>query len=211
MSQFIIIAIAGMAAALGVGGIAWVFLRPKPSGGQTTLSSNHPLPTQDSPLGPQQFPVLGSDQRDRLVKQAAAEFEAVVQDGTKQFRADLTATSTLLSDQVKRMTTTIITEELESYRHSLEDLRKQALEVMAGVQAAVEEQRKSLASGLEAEMKTERDRMTALLDTKLADIVSSFVFEVLGNKVDMGAQGSYLFETLEAHKEELKRELNDVV
>ncbi len=211
MNQLVVIIIAGVAAALGVAGIAWVLLRAKPAAGEHTLASTKPAGSSATLSGGQTIPVLGDEQRERLIKQAAAEFEAVVQDGTKQFRADLAATSNLLSEQVKRMTTTIITEELENYRHSLEELRKQALEVMAGVQAAVEEQRKALASGLETEMKAERERLSLQLDTKLADIVSSYVLEVLGNKVDMGAQGAYLFETLEAHKEELKRELSDGV
>ena len=58
---------------------------------------------------------------------------------------------------------------------------QQALDVMAQVQTAVEEQRKALASGLEAEMKTERERLGHLLDVKLAEIVSSFVLESLGD------------------------------
>jgi phenylpyruvate tautomerase PptA (4-oxalocrotonate tautomerase family) len=211
MSQLTMIIIAGVLGAVGLAGLAWVFLRPKPAAGRSTLASQSAGVTAGSVASGSGAPVLGDEARARLVKQAEAQFEAVVQDGTKQFRADLAATSTLLSDQVKRMTTEIITEELESYRHSLEDLRKQALAVMAEVQKAVEQQRTALATGLEGEMKVERERLGAQLDTKLAEMVSSFLVETLGNKVDMGAQGTYLFQMLEEHKAELAKELTDVV
>jgi phosphoenolpyruvate carboxylase len=146
---------------------------------------------------------------DKLQQQTIQRYQQTIEAAAARFDADLSHTSTQLGEQVSRMTTDVISQELELYRKSLEDMRKQALAVAGQIQEAVEEQKTALATGLEAEMKTERARVSALLDTKLADIVSSYVLESLGNKVDLGAQGQYLFAMLEEHKADIKRELTD--
>jgi hypothetical protein len=39
------------------------------------------------------------------------------------------------------------------------------------------------------------------------DVVSSYIIESLGNRVDLGAQSAYIFDMLHEHKDEIKRDI----
>lgn len=69
----------------------------------------------------------------------------------------------------------------------------------------LEKRRKELEAQLETEMTAQKQHIATQLDTKLADIISSFLTEALQHEVDLGAQEAYLLKELEAHKDELKK------
>ncbi len=213
MDIVLTIIIVSVILAIGVGFAVWYFMRPAGQAGHktahTTISAADTRASNSA--GGLPVPTITDEMLARIEAQAVDRYNQVINTAASRFENDLAQTSTTVADSIKRLTSSIITEELEKYKHSLEDLRTQALQVMASVQAAVEDQRKTLAAGLEAEMKGERQRLAAQLDTKLADIVSAYLVESLGNKVDLGAQGQYLFAMLAEHKEEIKQEFIDEV
>jgi hypothetical protein len=43
----------------------------------------------------------------------------------------------------------------------------------------------------------------------LGDAVASFLIDTLQHEVDLGAQTNYLIKTLDEHKDELKKEVDD--
>ncbi|MGQ7357469.1 hypothetical protein ACTGZM_11160, partial [Streptococcus suis] len=59
-----------------------------------------------------------------------AAYEARIGEATQTFGEDLKATSTKLSEQVSRLTTNVIEEELEAYQKTLEEVRHTATEAM---------------------------------------------------------------------------------
>lgn len=65
--------------------------------------------------------------------------------------------------------------------------------------------RKELEVQLENEMVAQKDHLIAQMDTKLADVVTSFLTEVMQHEVDLGAQEEFLLAQLEEHKDELKK------
>lgn len=71
----------------------------------------------------------------------------------------------------------------------------------------LDKRRKDLETQLEKEMTAQKDHLIQQLDTKLADVVSSFLTEVMQHEVDLGAQEAFLLAQLEEHKEELKKGL----
>lgn len=77
----------------------------------------------------------------------------------------------------------------------------------AEIDQLLDKRRKELETQLETEMKAQKDHLVAQMDTKLADVVSSFLTETLQHEVDLGAQESYLLSQLEAHKDDLKKGL----
>ncbi len=44
-------------------------------------------------------------------------------------------------------------------------------------------------------------------NTRLNDVVSSYLTECLGSQVDLGAQSTYIFAALEQHKADIKRDV----
>jgi len=136
-----------------------------------------------------------------------AAYEAKIVEATATFGEDLKGTSTRLSEQVSRLTTSVIEEELDAYQKTLEEVRHTAVEAMDKIRTAVEQQRVELRQGMEADLAVERDKLSAKFDTKMGDIVASYIAESLGGGVDLGAQMQFIMASLEAHKDEIKKDL----
>jgi len=134
-------------------------------------------------------------------------YEAKIAEATQTFGTDLTDTSHRLSEQVSRLTTTVIEEELEAYQKTLEEVRGTATQAMEQIHQAVEHQRVELRQGMEAELAAEKKLLADKFDAKLGDVVSSYISESLGSGVDLGAQMQFILTSLEAHKDEIRKDL----
>ena len=108
-----------------------------------------------------------------------------------------------LAQQETELASSVKARELKLAEHqaTLEDELTQRQEAYATKQAELE-------ARLEAEMLKRRDAYVAQLDTKLSDAVAAFLADTLGHNVDLGAQTSYLVSQLEAHKDELIKEVS---
>lgn len=138
-------------------------------------------------------------------------YEAEIGKATAKFGTDLAATSTKLSEQVSRLTTTVIEEELEAYQKTLEQVRQVATQAMDQIHEAVEHQRIELRQGMEAEVAKEKQHLADKFDAKMGDVVASYISEALGSGVDLGSQMQFILSSLEAHKAEIRKDLLDGV
>lgn len=136
-----------------------------------------------------------------------AAYEVKITEATQTFGTDLTSTSKRLSEQVSRLTTTVIEEELEAYQKTLEGVRQTATQAMEQIHQAVEHQRVELRQGMEAELATEKKFLADKFDAKIGDVVASYISESLGSGVDLGAQMQFILTSLESHKEEIRKDL----
>lgn len=136
-----------------------------------------------------------------------AAYEAKITEATQTFGTDLTATSKKLSEQVSRLTTTVIEEELEAYQKTLEEVRKAATQAMDQIHQAVEHQRVELRQGMEAELESEKKVLADKFDAKMGDVVASYMSEALGSGVDLGSQMKFILQSLESHKEDIRKDL----
>lgn len=152
-------------------------------------------------------PVLTPPTAAALEAQLKLAYERQITTASEQLGVDLKATSGRLSEQVERLTTSVIEEELEGYQKTLEEVRKVATETMEQIHHAVDEQRATLQAKLEEELAEERARAVEQFDIRMADIVTAYITESLGGGIDLGAQMEYITTTLEANKEALKKDL----
>ncbi len=136
-----------------------------------------------------------------------AAYEAQIVASVKVFGDDLKGTSTRLGEQVSRLTTTVIEEELTAYQQTLEQVRQSATTAMEQIRAAVEQQRIELKEGMAADVATEKQHMVEKFEAKMGDVVSSYIAESLGGGVDLGSQMQYILSSLESHKEDIKKDL----
>jgi hypothetical protein len=141
---------------------------------------------------------------DLKLKQA---YETKITEATQTFGQDLTATSKRLSEQVSRLTTTVIEEELDAYQKTLEEVRKAATQAMDQIHQAVEHQRVELRQGMEQELESEKKVLTDKFDAKMGDVVASYMSEALGSGVDLGSQMKFILQSLESHKEDIRKDL----
>ncbi len=136
-------------------------------------------------------------------------YEAQIAASVQVFGEDLKATSGRLGEQVSRLTTTVIEEELSAYQKTLDEVRATATTAMEQIRAAVEQQRVELHQHMEADLAAERQRLVEQFNAKLGDVVASYIAESLGGGVDLGAQMQFIVSSLEAHKDDIKKDLTD--
>jgi F0F1-type ATP synthase membrane subunit b/b' len=144
---------------------------------------------------------------DELDAKLKAAYEAKITEATGTFGDDLRATSQKLSEQVSRLTTTVIEEELDGYQKTLEEVRKAATQAMDQIHQAVEHQRVELRQGMEAELAAEKKLLADKFDAKMGDVVASYISESLGSGVDLGSQMQFILTSLEKHKEDIRKDL----
>lgn len=142
-----------------------------------------------------------------LKQELETAYRRQIQELTGTFAQDLTATSKKLSEQVERLTTEVISTELEQYQTTMNQVRGIADQAAAQIKTAMDQQQAGLQQAVEQAVASERDRRLALIDTRLSQIISSYLVASLGSGVDLGAQADYIVQSLETHKEDIKKDL----
>lgn len=158
--------------------------------------------------------------KEQLLKEANDKFHDVVDHSAYEFQHSLRATATQLNTQLEHLGGEIVSNEMNRYRLSLDELREQAKAAFvtaegeisthqAELEKALDERRKQLEAKLSEEIAAEKAKLIKQMDTHLSDAVVSFIIETLGHNVDLGAQTAYLTSVLEENKEQLKKEVTD--
>lgn len=97
--------------------------------------------------------------------------------------------------------------ELEKYHVNLQALSEQSALSFSKLQDEVNTRRAELMKQLDEEIRTEHTKRMDAFNAKLNDVVASYLSESLGSQVDLGAEATYIFEVLETHKEDIKRDV----
>lgn len=124
-----------------------------------------------------------------------------------RFKKSLDNTVDQMSVKIGDMASNSLSGEFEKYQISLQALRDQSIQEFSKLQKELDDRRTQLTEHLDKVIQTEGEKRLAALDTRMNDVVSSYLIESLGNQVDLGAQSAYIFETLEKHKEEIKKDI----
>lgn len=154
--------------------------------------------------------------KERLMKQAEAKLQAVIDRSAVQLERSLTETTGRLDRQLERLGSKIISDEMARYNKALDDLQAHTQLSISGAQneitqhqddlkAKLAERQAELEAQLVTDMTAEKERLVAELDTKLADAVTSFLLETMTHEVDLGAQNAYIIKMLDEHKEEITK------
>lgn len=163
--------------------------------------------------------------RERIAKQAEANFQGIVNRSSLQLQHDLGATSTQLNKLLEKFGTEVLDDEMRLFRANVSDIREATQGSLAGAQEQIAAQQTAilksltdrqadmeaklsskqaeLEAQLEQSIQSQRDALSTKMNEKLNDAVMAFLLETLGHEVDLGAQADYLLATLEANKAEL--------
>lgn len=159
---------------------------------------------------------LPPEVRERLLRTAQTNFESILNRTASELQHDLKATSLHLDQQLEKLGTKIVSDEMERYHVNLEQLRKQAESAITTAQtditshqtdikAKLTEQQTALEAQLAEKIAAEEAKILERIDTKLGDAVTSFLMETLQHNIDLGAQSDYLIAMLDEHKAELTK------
>lgn len=182
--------------------------------------STKQVPRAQNPNSP-----LSPELRSKLTKQAEENFQGIVNRASLQLQHDLTATGTQLNKLLDKFGTDVLDEEMKLFRKNVADIRGATQTALSGSQDEISKQQAAilqsladrqkqldeafvakqteLEAGLETVYKERQLHIQQELDTKLNDAVLAFLNDALGQNIDLGAQTSYILETLNEHKAEL--------
>ncbi len=152
---------------------------------------------------------LPRELRERLIEASKANFKLALEHSAVELQHELKSTTLQLNEQLEKLGREVFAHEMERYRLELEQLRKRADIVIGNAQSEIGEHQAQLRARLAEDMVAEKRQFIEQLDTKLADVVVTFLTETLGNEVDLGAQMPYLLEMLDQHKAEIVGELTE--
>jgi hypothetical protein len=141
----------------------------------------------------------------RLENVAKDDISKVLVEVTRSFQDDLSKTSKKVNNKVEELTDKVIADELTKYQSAFTELRQASIETLSRIQATIEEESLKRSADVAVMVEAEKKKVIESFEKKMGDIVSGYLVEVLGTNVDLGAQRGYLFATLEAHKDELKK------
>ncbi len=158
--------------------------------------------------------------KERLLMASQTHLQAVLNRSASELQHDLRNTSMHLNQQLRKLGAEIVSDEMKRYHNGLDQLRKQAEKTIvdatseiakhqADLKAKIDEQQTRLEKELNDKIASEKQLVTSQLDTKIADILTSFLTESLQHNIDLGSQNDYLLDTLKNHKAELIKEITD--
>jgi hypothetical protein len=138
-----------------------------------------------------------------MISIAENRFHDMVKRTTEDMEHDLKETTVKLNNVIDKLGSDMARDEMNRYKEVLEELRTQATVGLSSMSRDVTQHKQSLKVELDALAEMEKRQISQDMDARLADIVASFLIETMQHNIDLGAQGPYLKETLEAHKQEL--------
>jgi F0F1-type ATP synthase membrane subunit b/b' len=140
-------------------------------------------------------------------KRADAQLLHAVEIAAQQLQKSVSAGVEQLAAHVNDVADNSLRQEFDKYQASLRALNNQTVEQFAQIQTDLQKQRAELLQQLQTEVAQERDRRLSHFNERINDVVSSYLAETLGGRVDLGAQTAYIFEQLEKHKADIKRDI----
>ena len=173
---------------------AYAHFRPHPDSG---AKPEHPAGLKEPPLS--------KEVRDKLLLDSQQRYQTILDRSAEQLSKELGVTTEKINDTVKKLAAEIITKELEGFEQLFKQYQQQTVEEFDGAKSQGDAYQAELKQKLDAEAEKERQRLSELIDNKLADSVMSFLVEAMQHEVDLGAQSDYLIKLLDKHKEEFKQ------
>ncbi len=140
-------------------------------------------------------------------KRADAQLMHAIEIASQRLEKSVSAGVDQLAAHVNDVASDSIRQEFDKYQASLRALNNQTVEQFAQIQTDLQKQRAELLQQLQTEVTKERERRLSSFNERINDVVSSYLAETLGARVDLGAQSAYIFERLEKHKDDIKRDI----
>jgi len=144
--------------------------------------------------------IFNQDFREELRNRGRLHFEKILGENAMFLQQDLRLTTSQLNDYMKQEISKELKEAFANYESAIGDAKQLAVESIEKTKAAIDEQRQVMGAQLEKEINTERDRRVALLEKNMAETLTHYIQEVIGNQIDLNDQLEYILDELESHK-----------
>jgi hypothetical protein len=186
-------------AAITVISLVWVFYlggelknRPSPKHFQVEVES-------PQIFSPEDLVTINKEARDSM--------HIVVGKAAQELGDSLSATIASLTTKTEDMAKITLAQEFEKYQTTLGALRDETIKEFNELQKQLDKRREELTEDMEANVQKDREARMDAFNTRLGDVVSSYLVETLDKGVDLGAQAGYVVRMLETHKDEIKKDV----
>lgn len=142
-----------------------------------------------------------------IQKAASSQLQTAAQDAAQRLQKSLNnSVDQIAADINDRLSTNLIAE-FEKYQVSLSALRDQTIDQFSKIQQELDHRRLELIEHVDRQVAAEQEKRLAHFNDRINDVVSSYIAESLGSQVDLGAQTDYILQTLEANKDQIKKDI----
>jgi vacuolar-type H+-ATPase subunit E/Vma4 len=142
-----------------------------------------------------------------IQKAAKDQLHNAAQDAAQRLQKSLNNSVDQVASDISDRLATDLRAEFEKYHVSLSALRDQTIDQFGKIQQDLDHRRLELIEHVDRQVALEQEKRLIRFNERMNDVVTSYIAESLGNQVDLGAQTDYILQTLEANKEQIKRDI----
>lgn len=142
-----------------------------------------------------------------IQKAANEQLQHAAGEAAQRLQKSLNNSVDSVSSNISDSLGTNLTAEFEKYQVSLSALRDQTIGEFSKIQQELDHRKLELMEHLERTVEEEKERRLQHFNDRIGDVVTGYISESLGNQVDLGAQLPYILQTLETHKEQIKKDV----
>lgn len=139
--------------------------------------------------------------------QAVASLLESVAKSSQSLQSSLTVAMAGLTEKTDDAVQITLGQEIEKYQASFAALREETIREFNDVQTQLDKRRDDLMAQLGPAVAKAREERVDAINERIADVISSYLVEALDKGIDLGAQSKYIIHTLEAHKEDIKKDI----
>lgn len=151
--------------------------------------------------------IFNDEFREELRNRGRLHFEQIIGENAMFLQQDLRLTTSQLNEFMKAEITRKLTEEFTKYEQSISDAKQLALESIGKTQIAIEEQRQALNQELEVELDQEKVRRIKLYEDNMANIITHYLLDAIGDQIDLNDQLEYIIGQLESNKQAIVEDI----
>lgn len=142
-----------------------------------------------------------------IQKVARAQLRTSAADAAERLQKSLNNSVDQVASDINERLSTDLLAEFEKYQVSLGALRDQTIDQFSKIQQELDHRRLELVEHLDRQVAAEQEKRLHHFNERINDVVTSYIAESLGSNVDLGAQTDYILQTLEANKEQIKKDI----
>ena len=142
-----------------------------------------------------------------IQRAAKAQLQTIAGDAASRLQKSLNNSVDQVAANINDSLSTDLSAEFEKYQVSLSALRDQTIDQFSKIQQELDHRRLELIEHLDRQVAAEQQKRLDHFNARINDVVTSYIAESLGNEVDLGAQTTYILQTLEANKEQIKKDI----
>ena len=151
--------------------------------------------------------IFNNEFREELRNRGRLHFEKIIGENAMFLQQDLRLTTSQLNEYMKAEITRKLQEEFAKYEESIMDAKQIAIDSIQKTNAAIDEQRQTLAAQLQTQAAEDKVRLLKHFEENMAEVINHYVLAAIGDQIDLSDQLEYILADLEANKQAILEDI----